>query len=447
MANNKTFFNSESLITKYIIAFVFGLIVGLKLLPVPVLAVFQIILAILCILQCFKGNISGFFFWLPYAVYNEVFIRGFAKWLPYLGMQYLYIFCFAVLFFTVPRLKKPHSNAWIFLVLFTFLEIANNIYPDKIAISRQILTQSFSLLFAVIWSSYHVLKPQLINKLLSNAKIASVILSGIVFAAHITGKINYGLYSNSESSNGLAPVQLSGYLGLGCILFFLSIMNPQEIKNRLMNIVVLTIVTTVMVLTFSRGGIYFLGAIICLFFFYNRDKLASYARILIFIPIALFIYMYVVNQTGGKILERYEQEGTSNRDVLVNIGFTIFSQHLLLGVGTGNYNTTIVREKLYREESGAHNEYVRAAAEHGIVGIFFYWGFYILLFVEILKRRTPHKQYAMYFFTLFCLIIVHNGLKIAIQPLVIMLVVATPTLVYQPKQYVHNKELTDGEFA
>jgi O-antigen ligase len=447
LAKKKFIFNSDNLITRYIIAFLLGIVIGLKLLPVPVLVGIQISLAIICGVQCLRGNLNGFFTWLPFAAYNEVYVRGFAKWFPYLAMQYMYIFCFAVLFFTVPRLKKPHSNAWVFLVIFTFLEIANNVYPDKAAIGRQILTQSFALLFAVIWASYNVLKPVLINKLLSNIKIASVILAGIVFVAHLTGKINYGLYSNSDSSNGLAPVQLSGYLGLGCILFFLSIMNPEDIKSRMMNMTVLGLVATVMVLTFSRGGLYFLGAVICLFFIYNRDKLASYARFLIFIPIGIFIYMYVVNQTGGKIVARYEQEGTSNRDVLVNIGFQIFSQHLVFGVGTGNFNTTIFREKLYPEESGAHNEYVRAAAEHGIIGIFFYWGFYLLLFLELRKRRQPQKQYAMYFFALFCLIIVHNGLKISIQPLVVMLVIATPTLVYRLKPNVYNTERSDREFA
>jgi O-antigen ligase len=447
LANKKYFFNIESLHSKYISAFLLGIIIGLKLLPVPVVVVLHVIVAAICVIQCLKGNLMGFFTWVPYLAYNEVFVRGFAKWFPYLTVQYLYIACFLILFYTIPRLKKPHSNAWFLLVLFTFMEIANNIYPDKPLVGRSILAQSFALLITVVWSSYNVLKPVVINKLLNNIKVASVYLAGIVFTAHLTGKINYGLYSNSDASNGLAPVQLSGYLGLGCILFFLSIMNPQEIKNRLINMIVLGIVATVMVLTFSRGGLYFLGAVVCMFFYYNRDKLANYARMLIFIPIGLFIYMYVVDQTGGKILARYEQEGTSNRDVLVNAGFTIFSRHMLFGVGTGNYNTTIVKEKLFREESGAHNEYVRAAAEHGIVGVIFYWGFYLFLFLEILKRKLPEKHYAMYFFVVFCLIIVHNGLKIAIQPLLIMIVIATPTLVYLPRKNVYDKELSEKGFA
>ena len=446
MKKRKYFFQPESLVAKYIIAFVVGLVIGLKFLPVNLVVVVHAIIAVICLYQCIKGNVAAFFIWLPYIAYNEVFVRGFAKWFPYLTMQYLYIICFSILFFTAPRLKKPHSNAWFFLVMFTFLELANNVYPDKAAIGRQIITQSFALLIPVIWASYYVLKPLVINKLLNNIKVASVYLAGIVFAAHVTGKISYGLFSNADSSNGLAPVQLSGYLGLGCILFFLSIMNPQEIKNRLINITVLAIVATVMVLTFSRGGLYFLGAVVCLFLYYNRDKLGSYLRILIFVPIALFIYMYVVNQTGGKIVDRYEQEGTSNRDVLVGLAVKIFSENIVFGVGTGNFNTTIYREKMYPEESGAHNEYVRAAAEHGIIGLFFYWGFYVFLLLEILKRKQPQKQYAVYFFAVFCLIIIHNGLKISIQPLLLMLVIATPTLVYN-KPNVYRTALAERELA
>jgi len=147
----------------------------------------------------------------------------------------------------------------------------------------------------------------------------------------------------------LAPVQLSGYLGLGCVLFFLSIMNPEELKNRIVNIVVLALSATVMVLTFSRGGLYFLGAVIAVFLWFNRAQLGNYARLLLFVPIAIGIYMYVNDQTQGKIVDRYEQEGTSNRDILVNIGFRLFQDNMWFGVGTGNYNTEIVKPLLDSE--------------------------------------------------------------------------------------------------
>lgn len=447
MANKKYIFNIESLHSKYIIAFLIGTLVGFKALPGPVVGIVYLILAGVCIFHCLRGDVSAFFTLLPYVVYTEVFVRGFVRWVPYLTLQYSYIVCFLILMIKGVRLKKSHSFAFYLLIMYSFLEVANNLYPDKPDVVRAIMFNSFALLMPVVWASYNVLKPVLINKLLNNIKVASIYLSGVVFVAHFTGKIDYGLYSNSDSSNGLAPVQLSGYLGLGCILFFLSIMNPEELKNRLMNIVVLALAATVMILTFSRGGLYFLGAVIAMFLFYNRDKMASYARLLIFIPIGLFIYFYVVNTTGGKIVDRYEQEGTSNRNVLVAVGFTLFERHMLFGVGTGNYNTAIIKEKLFYEESGAHNEYVRAAAEHGIFGILFYWGFYIFLLLEILHRRQPQKQYAMYFFVLFCLIIVHNGLKIAIQPLLLMLAVGTPSLMSMNQRNAANKELTERRVA
>lgn len=447
MLRRKYFLNVETLHGKYIIAFLLGAIVGLKAIPVPVVAWVYILLAVVCLYNCIKGDVPGLFGVLPYVMYTEVFIRASARWVPYLTLQYLLIICFTILLFTAKKLRRPHSNSFFLLLLFTFVEVTNNVYPAKVDVTRAILTNSFALLLPVIWASYNVLSPLVINKLLNHVKTASIFLAGIVFVAHFTGKINYGLYSNSEASNGLAPVQLSAYLGLGCILFFLAIMNPEEVKNRLINIIVLAVASTVMVLTFSRGGLYFMGAVICLYLLFNRAQMGQYVRLLIFIPIGLFIYMYVVNQTGGKIVARYEQEGTSNRDVLVHIGFVVFQKNLLFGVGTGNYNTTIVKEGLFKEESGAHNEFVRAAAEHGIVGIILYWGFYVVLGLEILRRRRIERQYGLYFFVLFCMIIVHNGLKISIQPLLIMIVVATPSFLLKQQESAEHKELERRKVA
>ncbi|HEX8278374.1 MAG TPA: hypothetical protein VF540_06745, partial [Segetibacter sp.] len=235
MNKSRHLFNVNSLHTKYIFAFVIGCMVGMKAIPIPVVGVAYIGLAAVCIFQCIRGNVEGFFSIVPYIIYSEVFVRAFARWVPYLGIAYVLIICFSILFFKVRRLPKPHTHAFVFLLIYTFLEVANNIYPDKPTITRPIITQSFGLLIPAVWASYNVLKPVTINKLLDNVKIASIYLAGIVVIAHMTGKINYGLYSNSDSSNGLAPVQLSGYLGFGCVLFFLSIMNPEEAKKKMLN--------------------------------------------------------------------------------------------------------------------------------------------------------------------------------------------------------------------
>jgi len=184
-----------------------------------------------------------------------------------------------------------------------------------------------------------------------------------------------------------------------------------------------------MLLSFSRGGLYFIGVIMVLYFFFNRTRVKSYFLLLILIPVVILVYFYVTSATNGLIVHRYEQEGSSGRDQLVKAGWNLFISQPLAGVGTGNFNQEIKGENLYGVEAGAHNEFMRAAAEHGVLGIISYWGFFVFLFFEILGRRKIQKEFAIYFLVFFCMICVHNGLKISLQPLLLMVAIATPSLV------------------
>jgi O-antigen ligase len=83
----------------------------------------------------------------------------------------------------------------------------------------------------------------------------------------------------------------------------------------------------------------------------------------------------------------------------------------LAGVGTGNFGKEIRERDLFSVESGAHNEFVRAAAEHGIMGILFYWGFYIIIAIEILSRKKEQRDMSIYLLVLYCLIIYTTVLK------------------------------------
>jgi len=327
------------------------------------------------------------------------------------------------------------------MLAYALLEVVNGFYPYIPHLLRSTLVQTFSLLMVVVWACNTVLTPAMINKLMDNLKVAAVYLAGIVLVAHLKGDIEYGSASSSDASNDLAPVQLSGYLGTGAVIFFLTLMNRQDKSNKTFQLIAFAFVTIIMVLTFSRGGLYFLVVTIVLYFYYNRAQIGNYFRFIILIPVVMLIYSLVVQQTGGKIVERYEEKGASSREDIVAIGFKLFARNPIIGVGTSNYNTEIKKQKLFYVESGAHNEFVRAAAEHGILGIMTYWVFYIVLFFEIMKRRQPQKQYAVFFLVLFCLITVHNGLKISLQPIILMLAVATPSIMKMQKLvHVTNKK-------
>lgn len=445
MAINTNFIRASTykpnhlILIKYAIAIAVGLVIGKKVVPGNVMSIVQFAGIAICFWYGIKENYNKLFSVLPYVCYNEAYMRGFIKSFPYLALQYFFIFLFGYLFFKNISTKKAHTNAYLLMLVYGILEFIQSFFPDDPDLLRPIIVNSIALIVIIVWASFNQLTPVIIHKTLTNIKVASIYLASIVYVAHLDGGITYNTQSNFGSSNGLAPVQLSAYLGLGCILLLFSFMNAEERKFRLYNIALFAYSVTVMVLTFSRGGLYFLGIVLLLFFYFNRVQLGKYAKLLFLIPIGLGIFSYVRDQTGGAIVKRYERQDASNRGVLVLQGFRLFFEEPLLGVGTGNYATQVFLRKYYDRVSTAHNEFVRAAAEHGIWGLLCYWGFFILIFRVIILRNGPNKEYSLYFLTLFCLIIIHNGLKISIQPLLMIMAIANPnTLLHKKKAYAKS---------
>lgn len=425
-------------IWKFSLAFVLGLLVGYRIIPSTVVGVIYLILFGIAIILAAQNNLSKLFVVLPILIYNEVFVRAFARSIvPYLTIEYFYVIAFPLLFLNYTNKKGPHNKAFYLLIAFGILEFVNGFFPDKPILLKAIFFNTYAVVASVIWASYNKLTPALINKLLANIKIGAVYLTGIILVAHLQGKINYGNFSSSDASNGLAPVQISGYLGFASSMLFIGLMNPAEKSSRILNAILFVLVSLVMVLTFSRGGLYFLSIIVMMYLFYNRKGLGNYFKFLLLIPIAFWGFNFVVDQTGGAIIKRYDAKGSSNRDVLINAGFSLFLENPVLGVGTSNFGTAIVRNHLFKEESGAHNEFARAMAEHGIFGIITYWGFFIFLLITLFKRKEPERQYSLYFYVLFFLIVIHNGLKIGIQPLLLILAIANPTVFVARKKTIH----------
>lgn len=431
------------LIIKYAIVFVAGLFIGYGMVPKPVMTVLYLGGIAVCAWFGLREKFEKFFSLLPMLCYTEPYIRGYIKNIPYLGMQYMFIGVFGWFILKNIRKLKPHTNAYLCMVFFAALELLQSLFPDDSSRIKDILGPSISFIVIIIWSSFNRISPQLMHRLLTYFKIATVYLAGMVLVAHLKGNISYEhVESNLESSNGLAPVQLSSYLGFGCILFVISVMNKEEAKYRILNLSLFVLCSTLMLLTLSRGGLYFVVIITALYMFFNKASFKSYFKFILFIPLGWGIYNYVVKQTGGAIVKRFEEKNASHRGDLVLIGFRIFGDDPIIGVGTSNFATQAYYRKYYYQISTAHNEFVRAIAEHGIFG-FVYWIFFIWILYDILQRHGPNKEFAVYFFVLFILTVIHNGLKISIQPLLMMMVIANPNVMHvkwkQSKQMIASK--------
>jgi O-antigen ligase len=420
-------------ILAYIAAFSIGIIIGFRAFP-DFVGLLYVMLGILCMYLAFRIDTRALFSVMPYLIYTEMFVRVFAHTVPYLFMQYFFIAIFILLILSNKTNVKIHSKGFIFFLLFIIVEFFNGSRSTNPDIARGLLINSLALAVVVVWSSFNFLSPAVVNRILNHIKYASIYLCGIVLARYLVGDVEFRASSGSEGTNGLAPVQLSGYLGFSASVFFFSVMNGQERKNLLLNLLFFSLILIIMLLSFSRGGIYFVGIIMCLYFIFNWRTTKNYFLFLLVIPFAFLAYFYVKEKTHGLIEQRYEQQGSSGREQLVKAGWELFEQEPLVGVGPANFNSEVNSRQLYGVESGAHNEFIRAAAEDGILGIITYWSFFISTFFAIVRRTKIQRDYGIYFLMLFCLITVHNGLKISIQPFLMMLAIATPNLIKVKKK-------------
>lgn len=432
----------KTTVTEYTIAGVIGFFVGLRVIPGEVLGLIYMLVGAVCFYFAFNNDREKVFTIMPYLVFTEIFMRRGAgssglytvNGIPYLFMNYLMIAVFGIMVLKQKGPLKLHSKAIIFIFLFFIIELLDMVRATDIVYARSMVTYSAVLFFVSLWGCSNFLTARMQHIVIRHLKLATVYLCGNILVAHLTHDITYGPFSSSEASNRMSAVQLSGYLGVGSSLLFLAIMD-EKLRNQLvLHIILFCVATTLMVLTFSRGGLYFLSAVIILYVLFNRQQVGKFLILFLLLPVGYIIYYYVTETTQGLIEVRYSQEGTSNRDKLVEAGFKLFEQEPLAGVGTGNYGEEISERDLFSGESGAHNEFVRAAAEHGILGIITYWGFYLVVFADVIKRKKKERDMAIYFLALYCLIIVHNGLKISIQPFLLLLIIATPTLIRIPRK-------------
>ncbi len=423
----------DSKAVKYFAALIIGLVIGSSKVADTAMAVLYALFSLYCLFLALKGDLKTLFKFFPYFVYTEIYVRAFPSFLPNIYADYLFLAIFALLLLKQGSTFRLYSISFVFIGLYALIEIIDTVRTNEPDFARIHSVNSINLFLVTLWASSNILKLSTLNTLLNNFKIASIYLAGIVLAAHLFGHVEYNTGSSFAASNGLAPVQLSAYLGLGVVLLFLSIVNTLEKEDIFLNLLFFILLLILMLLTFSRGGLYFFAVIAVLYMLFNRKNLGSYFIFLILLPIGYIVYYYVVSATNGLIVDRYEQAGASGRDLLVEVGIKIFLSDPLAGIGTGNFSKEIVARHLYEVESGAHNEFIRAAAEHGIIGIITYWGFYLFLFFEIMSRRGVFRQYSLYFFALFCLILIHNGLKIVLQPTILILAVVTPAFAVTKK--------------
>ncbi|WP_396186590.1 O-antigen ligase family protein [Flavobacterium sp.] len=231
--------------------------------------------------------------------------------------------------------------------------------------------------------------------------------------------------SNSATSGGFGPNQVSTFLGLGMFVFFSRTILESRTKFMLgLNILVAINISYRGIVTFSRGGMItgFLMILLLLFFLYYKSNYTGRVKlnyIIVFIAVAIVAtWSYTSFQTGGLIDKRYanqdargrtkESRFTGREDIAQN-EIDMFLKNPIFGVGVGK------GVELRTKETGtwvlSHDEITRMLAEHGTLGIF---ALLILFFTPLfLYLENKFNMFLLCFLAFWFFTINHAAMRTA----------------------------------
>ena len=231
------------------------------------------------------------------------------------------------------------------------------------------------LLFTSCWFFFNVkLSPDQVKKLLLTICIP-IISIGIatLFYTISTENIQFNDESNAATSGGYGPNQVSTILGLGAFAAMTGyLLFKNDLKNTVYLGILLVFFSAQSVMTFSRSGMYNALAAATVIIFVKLINLQFDVKKMIPIFGALFLFLMFVfpflnDFTGGKLQERFEDTGTTNRAEIAQSEFELFLQNPILGTGVGEAKT--LRSEILGTSPASHTEFTRVISEHGLLGI------------------------------------------------------------------------------
>lgn len=358
---------------------------------------------------------------LAYLAAVQPAIRAYIPALRYNILEYT--ITLSVFFILTQRRKLLLSIPTFFYLLYLGLELIGIVNAERFDIMRGVFLSSFTLFLILLISDQIKLLPEHLDCLWQGYLVGSVsilfLLARILFSDEV---ITWTTASNLQISAGMGPNQISFLLSIA-IFICLVLGDKASSQGRWVYRLLAGVLAYFMILTFSRGGLYIVsGAILLYYLFLQRPNWNTLPVLAVF---GILVYVGITiasDTTQGTVLARYSELDTSNRLLLAQQGWRIFLDSPVLGVGTGNYHVAIATDEYFGSLSGAHNELIRAAAEHGVFGLSF-WILFAISSVIVVLRSPKDQTKALRLTLLFIAFIsfFYNGLKLIIQPLLIFM--------------------------
>ena len=228
----------------------------------------------------------------------------------------------------------------------------------------------------------------------------------------ISGKGIWGPYINRNHFAGYLEMVI--LLGLGLLIYSAPgrRSSPDALQsNRVArflaspNFAVFTscfiavlIMTAALFATLSRGGIAACVTSFIFFVWITRKRHALKSRTLLLALPALVVSAVVVFAAWDRIENRFEGGGYIDRATVWNDSLGILRDYPLFGSGLGAFESTYLRYQSRHSQTlydHAHNDYIEAMTDTGLIGTSLAGGAAILLFSALYQQwRTKRSTYA-----------------------------------------------------
>lgn len=245
----------------------------------------------------------------------------------------------------------------------------------RMAISGN-LSGPFALMACGLFFSHLRLSMDSVKKLFLAVLIPTLGIAIItIYSTAAAATLVFTTNSNEITSGGFGPNQVSSALGFGVLAAWILItVTRTNLWLKVFLFGAMGLLAVQSALTFSRGGLYnaaggaLLGTVFLL-----KDKGSRLKVVLVLAAIvvaAVFLVLPALERfTGGALGTRFSSINTTRRSDIVMADIAIWRDYPILGLGPGMAKGT---RALYYEEAGrngAHTEFTRLLAEHGVLGL------------------------------------------------------------------------------
>lgn len=362
---------------------------------------------------------------LAYLLAVEPCIRKFAQMIGYLYIEYLVV---AIALLALLR-RRGRWSPWIpLLAVYFVLELADF---QRITTSNYVVGGYRNIVFLTAAKLGLLVLGARINwdqcltaSVLRALLTGTLTIAGIVLASTVSGQVRWGTQANFVSSGNMGPNQVALMLAFGAYAALVLADRAGASAERTIYFALMGLQIFCSLVTFTRGGV--VAIVICIAVYTGSQTLRrpkSFSASFLIVAVIAGAVWSSISLTDSMIIRRYEKKGTSGRDLIAQGAWEIFLDNPMIGIGAGNFYSESATRQILRsaKETGAHNELMRALAEHGLIG----FSVFALFLLTTLRRacdnvgQTRTIAFLWWFLALFSEI--HSGLKLAVQPLLLVL--------------------------